>query len=151
MESVLKQKPLLKSKRQAWNLQRFLTRARFDSRSIENVVTKCHRGNCGPCKHMLEGNYFTFENKKKFKVKAGMSCDVKTVIYVIKCRGCGKNYIGGTTNLRYRTTVHNQQIRDPGTRKIPLSAHVDTCSNADPKYFFFLFKKCRPWIAREGK
>ena len=141
MESVLKQKPLLKSKRQAWNLQRILTRARFDSHTIENVVTKCHRGNCGLCKHMLEGNHFTFATQKTFKVNAAMSCDVKNVIYVITCRGCGENYIGETTNLRHRTTVHNQQIRDPGTRKIPLSAHLDTCSNADPKYFIFPFYK----------
>ena len=137
MESVLKQKPLLKSKRQAWNLQRILTRARFDSHTIENVVTKCHRGNCGLCKHLLGGNRFTFANQKTFKVNAAMSCDVKNIIYVIKCRGCGENYIGEATNLRHRRTVHNQQIRDPGTRKIPLSAHLETCSNADPKYFVF--------------
>ena len=141
MESVLKQKPLLKSKRPGWNLQCILTRARFDSHTIENVVTKCHRGNCGLCKHMLEGNHFTFENQRTFKVNAAMSCDVKNVIYVITCRGCRENYIGETTNLRHRTTVHNQQIRDPGTRKIPLSAHLDTCSNADPKYFIFPFYK----------
>ena len=78
-------------------------------------------------------------------------CDVKNVIYVIKCRGCWENYIGETTNLRHRMTVHNQQIRDLGTRKIPLSAHLDTCSNANPKYFISLFIKCRPWIVQEGK
>ena len=90
---------------------------------------------------MLEGNHFTFANQKTFKVNAAMSCDVKNVIYVITCRGCGENYIGETTNLRHRTTVHNQQIRDPGTREIPLSVHLDTCSNADPKYFIFPFYK----------
>ena len=43
---------------------------------------------------MLEGNHFTFANQKTFKVNAAMSCDVKNVIYVITCRGCGENYIG---------------------------------------------------------
>ena len=79
MESVLEQKVLLKSKQQAWNLQHILTRARFDRHTIENVVTKCHRGSCGLCKHMLEGNRFTFANQKTFKVNAAMSCDVKNV------------------------------------------------------------------------
>ena len=43
-----------------------------------------------------------------------MSCDVKNVIYVMKCRGFGKEDIGETGNfLRKRVTIHNQQIRDP--------------------------------------
>ena len=99
MESVIKQKPLLKSKRQAWNLQRILTRARFDGHTIENVVTKCCRGYCGLYKHMLEGNRLTFANQTTFKVNAAMSSDVKNIIYVMKCRGCGENYIGETTIL----------------------------------------------------
>ena len=51
-------------------------------------------------------------------MNASMSCDVKIVVYVITCRGCNEIYIGETVNLRHRTTVHNQQIRDPSTRMI---------------------------------
>ena len=55
---------------------------------IGNVMTKCHRDNCGLCKLMSEENHFTFA-KKTFTVNATMLCDVKNVIYVIQCRGCG--------------------------------------------------------------
>ena len=57
--------------------------------------------------------------------------------------GCGENYIEETNNLRQRVTIHNQQIRDPTTRKIPLSAHIDTCSTSDSKYFIFPLYKMR--------
>ena len=72
-----------------------------------------------------------------------MSCDVKKVIYVMKCRGCGYEYIGETGNyLRKRVTVHNQQIRDPSTKMLQISAHIDTCANnIFPKYYIFPFYK----------
>ena len=67
MESVLKPKPLSKSKLQAWNLQHILTRARFDSHTIENAVTKCHRDNCGLCKHMLRVIALRLQTKRRSK------------------------------------------------------------------------------------
>ena len=73
-----------------------------------------------------------------------MSCDVKNVIYVITCKGCNEFYIGQTGDkLRTRRTIHAQQIRDPTTRQIPLSAHLDTCSNNEPKFLMFPFYKVR--------
>ena len=38
-------------------------------------------------------NYFDF-NGKKYYVNATMSCDVKNVLYVIRCLGCNEYYIG---------------------------------------------------------
>ena len=72
-----------------------------------------------------------------------MSCDVKNMIYVMKCRGCGDEYIGETGNyLRKRVTVHNQQIRDPRTRMLQVSAHIDTrANNIFPTYYIFPFYK----------
>ena len=74
-----------------------------------------------------------------FKIHENMSCDVKNVIYVMKCKGCGDEYIGETDNyLRKRVTVHNQQIRDLRTRMLQVSAHTDTCANNTfPKYYIF--------------
>ena len=151
MKSILEKTPFLKSKRQAWNLQRILTRARFDKQASETIVKKCNRGNCGLCKHLLEGKNFEFVNGKTFTVNASMSCDVKNVVYVITCRGCNENYIGETVNLRHRTTVHNQQTRDPSTRMIPLSAHIDNCSDKDPKYYIFPFYKVKTMDAAVRK
>ena len=73
-----------------------------------------------------------------------MSCDVRNVLYVIRCLGRNEYYIGQTSGkLRDRRTVHAQQIRDPSTRQIPLSAHLDTCSKATPKFTMFLFFKLK--------
>ena len=65
-----------------------------------------------------------------------MTCDVKNVLYVMKCSGCGEEYIGQTGDyLRKRVTVHNQQIRDPRTRMLYVSGHIDTCAHQTiPKY-----------------
>ena len=68
-----------------------------------------------------------------------MSCDVKNVIYVIKCN---ELYIGQTGDkLCTRRTIHAQQIRDPSTRQIPLSEHIDNCSRSIPKFQMFPFFK----------
>ena len=48
---------------------------------------KCNIPNCSLCQHLLEQNYFDF-NGKIFYVNATMSCDVKYVLYVIRCLGC---------------------------------------------------------------
>ena len=49
MKSILEKTPFLKGKRQAWNLQRILTRARFAKQASKYIVKKCNRGNCGLC------------------------------------------------------------------------------------------------------
>ena len=73
-----------------------------------------------------------------------MSYDVKNVLYVIRCLGCNEYYIGQTGGkLRDRRTVHAQQIRDPSTRQIPLSAHLDMCSKVTPKFVMFPFFKIK--------
>ena len=91
--------------------------------------------------YIEEGNCYNF-NGKVFYVNETMSCDVKNVIYAIKCNGCKELYIGQTGNkLRTRRTIHAQQIRDPSTRQIPLSEHIDNCSRSIPKFQMFPFFK----------
>ena len=115
MRNILSKYNLIKSKRQPYNLKRLLTKAKITSNTIPKV-TKCNKPTCGLCIHLLEGNYFTFRCGTNFKIHEHMSCDVKNVVYIMICRGCGEEYIGETGNLlRQRVTVHNQQIRDPRT------------------------------------
>ena len=61
----------------------------------------------------------------------------------VECRGCSKYYIGETNNLRKRVTLHNQHIRHENLRMIPVSGHIASCSNTDPKYFTFPFFKMK--------
>ena len=78
-------------------------------------------------------------NGQLFEVKKNMDCSSKNLLYVIKCSGCGKDYIGETGNeLRKRMTVHRQQIRDPTINMIPLSAHLRICAK-DKENNFTLF------------
>ena len=113
MRNILSKHKILKSKRQPYNLKRLLTKAKFTSNDTCEV-RKCTRPNYGLCTYLLEGNSFAFNCRMNFKIHENMSCDVKNVIYVMKCRGCRDEYIGETGNyLRKRVTVHNQQIRDP--------------------------------------
>ena len=129
MRNILSKHKIMKSKRQPYNLKRLLTKAKFTSNDTCEV-RKCTRPNCGLCTYLLVGNSFAFNCGMNFKIHENMSCDVKNVIYVMKCRGCGDEYIGKTGNyLRKRVTVHNQQIRDPRTRMLQVSAHIDTCAN----------------------
>ena len=61
----------------------------------------------------------------------------------MKCRDCGEEYIGDTGNfLRKRVTVHNQHVRDPKTRMLKVSEHIDNCANLlEPKCNIFPFYK----------
>ena len=142
MRKILSNYKFIKSKRQPYNLKRLLTKAKFTSNYICEV-RKCTKPNCGLCIHLLEGNSFQFNCGMKSKVHEDMTCEVKNVIYVMKCRGCGEEYIGETGNfLRKRVTIHNQQIRDPRTRMLRVSGHIDECANhLNPKYYIFPFYK----------
>ena len=72
-----------------------------------------------------------------------MDCSSKNLLYVIKCEGCGEDYIGETGNeLRKRMTVHRQQIRDPTVNMIPLSADLRNCAK-DKENYFTLFPFCK--------
>ena len=83
-----------------------------------------------------------------------MPCDVKNLNNVMRCAGCGLEYIGETGDLRKRVTVHNQQIRDPRVRVLKVSAHIYACASSyTPKYHMFQFYKMNKpsAIARRDK
>lgn len=136
---------LIRSKRQPPNLKKLLTRAKFEDTSTQEIptITKCGRPNCGTCDLLVEGSSYEFRCGKTFTVKTSMSCDVKNVIYVIRCEGCGKDYIGETGDfLRRRVTVHKQQIRDVSTRMLFVSEHIDICAgNRKTNFKIFPFYK----------
>ena len=139
LHKIFQDKIFLKSKRQTPNLKQLLTKAKFTSKQPEGFkVKKCNEPRCGLCKHLMEGSSLSFKDKT-FKVNDNMTCKAKNIIYVIQCRGCNEQYIGETVNLRNRVTLHNQHIRVPELRKIPVSGHIADCSDREPKYFIFPF------------
>ena len=144
MSKILSKSKIIRSKRQAPNLKQLLTKARFSYKvNMVNKVTKCNRSNCSLCQHIVESEYYNFKGNK-FYVNQNMSCDVQNVLYVLTCTGCNEYYIGQTGDkLRTRRTIHSQQIRDPSTRQIPLSEHLDKCGNQHLKYEMFPFYKLK--------
>lgn len=142
MRNILSKFKIIKSKQQPYSLKRLLTRAKFMSHNNAEVK-KCNRPNCGLCIHLLEGSSSTFNCGTNFKIHEHMSCDVKNVVYVMKCRGCGDEHIGETGNLlRQRVMYHNQQIRDPRTRMLKVTEPIANCANTViPKYKIFPFYK----------
>ena len=89
-------------------------------------MKKCGRPNCGLCVSLIEGSVYEFKTGQQFKIKNFFSCASENLIYAIKCCGCNEDYIGQTgLTLRKRMTLHRQQIRDPDTRQIPVSEHID--------------------------
>ena len=139
MKEIMQNYPIIKSKRQPWNLKKLLTRAKFAEIQESPKITKCNRPNCGVCDYLMTDNEFLFKCGKTFKVKTTMSCDAKNLIYVIKCKGCDEEYIGETGDtLRHRLTFHRQQIRDARVRILYVSNHIANCARFQPVKFSIL-------------
>lgn len=141
MARIIKETKIIKCKRQLPNLKRLLTKSDFNKTRTSAKVSKCKEPRCGLCKHLKEGSTITLKDKT-FHVKESMTCTVQNVLYVLICNGCQEFYIGQTGDkLRNRRTVHDQQIRDPSARQLPVSSHIDRCCLNDPKYSIFPFYK----------
>ena len=152
MNKVLNKFTFIKSKRQAPKLKHLLTRARFCEEEGIPTIKRCNRGNCALCAHLLEGNNFKSKSGFKVTVKFSMSCDVKNVVYVIICKVCKEEYVGVTNDLRKRMSIHRNHIRDPSHRILKVSAHIENCVDAEPKFNVFpLFKMNTDGIAPRRK
>ena len=135
MKNVLNKFVFIKSKRQPPNLKRLLTKAKFCEEEHPPKITRCGRGNCALCDHLIKGS--SFQSKMGIKYQFDMSCDVKNVVYVLICKGCREEYDGETNDLRKRMSVHRNHIRDPNRRILRVSGHIDNCTNMEPKFSVF--------------
>ena len=139
MNQVMSKTKIIKSKRQLPNLKSLLVKSEFQGNLIPPSVKKCKEPRCGLCSYLIEGNSLKLKNKT-FHVKESMTCTVQNVLYVLVCNGCNEFYIGQTGDkLRNRKTVHLQQVRDPSTRQLPVSEHLDKCTKNEPKFSIFPF------------
>ena len=110
-------------------------------------ISKCNRPNCGVCKPLITENEFIFQCEKTINVKTTMSCEVRNLIYVIRCGGCQEQHIGETGDtLRHSLTVHRQQIRDASTRMLYVSGHITNyAKNQSIKFKFLPLYKMLKW------
>ena len=127
---------VIKSKRQAPNLKRILTKAEFSQKQVG--VYKCPDKRCECCASLLLGNSYTFKNvDKTFNLKTYFSCDSYNLLYIIICPTCGEEYTGetgvGKTKLRDRVPVYRQHIRQPEYQKLKVEEHLRTCGKGTYK------------------
>ena len=74
-----------------------------------------------------------------------MNCTSTNLIYIITCAGCGHNYKGKTGDvMRNRVTVHKQQIRDPHTRMLGVSKHIDECTAGSSVHYLSILQDSHP-------
>ena len=100
---------VIKSKRQAPNVKRILTKAEFSQKQVG--VYKCPDKRCECCASLLLGNSYTFTNvDKTFNLKTCFSCDSYNLLCIIICPTCGEEYTGetgvGKTKLRESNRVY---------------------------------------------
>ena len=151
MKTALQTQKIIKSKRQSKSLKKLLTSAKLPTEKTVPVVKKCGRPNCGICVYIIEGEKYEFKSGQIFYVKNNFTCASENLIYALKCNGCKEDYIGQTgLTLRKRMTLHRQQIRDPSTRQIPVSEHLDLCAaNKFPKFHVFPLYQCADNISEQ--
>lgn len=138
--------PLLTT-RQAPNLKKILTRAKFElhinNHAIEREVglfncpyIKCKyhtKGYIKSCKELHLGKHKWIYNRK-------FTCDSKNIIYVLKCASCPSFYIGQTTNLRQRTAKHKSDIDNPQNSNCKeCTNHLRECNINSEEPFFSIY------------
>ena len=68
-------------------------------------------------------------------IKSRMDCTDMDIVYLIRCTGCDKEYIGETSNLQARFRVHKQQTLDSQLRHLYVNHHVAHCTIGKPILF----------------
>ena len=95
MNSMLSNFKMIKSKRQPnINLKRLLTKAKFNINNYHEVK-RCQKPNSGLCIHLIEDDAKEFKCGRELYAYESMTCGVKNVIYVMKCREGGGGGGGG--------------------------------------------------------
>ena len=74
---------------------------------------------------IIEGKSYTFDNPKSiFIINKNLSCNSKTIIYIIKCTNCNEIYIGSTQALNNRVFLHKSDIKLPENKKVYVLKHL---------------------------
>ena len=131
---------VIKSKQQAPNLNKILTKSEFSQKQVG--VFKCPDNRYECCASLLLGISYTFKNvDKTFNLKAHFSCDSSNLFNIIICPTCGEEYTGetgvGKTKLRDRVRVYRQHIRQPEYQKLKAEEHLRTCGKRTLKTFLY--------------
>ena len=139
-KDIFKNHKLVIANKQSPNMKSLLTRAKFTSEMGVNRVYKCS-SKCVSCKNIKEGDEHLFKSvQQRFRVKSNFTCTTKNIIYVIICGNpeCREEYIGQSSlEIRFRISVHKQQVKDKELRKLYVSKHIFECGKGQFEIFPF--------------
>ena len=110
-------KPPRVSFRRPKNLKDELVRSKVGNRrSNKGGMVKCGKIRCQICNFVEEGENFTDSlGKRKYVINYEFDCDSNGVVYLIKCKRCGRQYIGSTFNtFRTRFNKHKSSLNRYG-------------------------------------
>ena len=80
--------------------------------------------NCATCPYISDGltSYTFFSTGETRTIKSNLTCDTKSLIYMIQCNRCNLQYIGETKRrLKDRFNEHRRTINNPNTKSKPAS------------------------------
>ena len=70
----------------------------------------CGNGRCRVCKNIkITDTFDSFTTKKSYKINHKFDCNDKCLIYLFRCRTCGKQYMGKTID-RFRYRLNNYKV-----------------------------------------
>ena len=138
----MKQCPNEMGSGKATSLKNYLCNSRFERNPQPPSITKCPK-NCITCQHLICSDTFTFENNLTFKIKHSFTCNATDIIYGIKCLNCPRTYLGETSNLKRRVSLHKNQISMEQYRNIYVVKHLYTCcKNLEQKFSIMPLYQC---------
>ena len=112
-------------------------------RSAPTGVTGCKDG-CLLCNKFLHTeNSIVLKNGITLKANEKFECSSRNLLYVLKCKCCGENYLGETGDeLCSRCTVHRQQGKEGAQiQAVKADQHLRICGKDD--YLVFPFKRLK--------
>ena len=112
------------------NLRDLLVSAKLPSNSTNpNPQLPCGSfrcgKNCATCPYISDGltSYTFFSTGETRTIKSNLTCDTKSLIYLIQCNRCNLQYIGETKRrLKDRFNEHRRTIDNPNTKSKPTTA-----------------------------
>jgi hypothetical protein len=139
MKKIIQPKDIINSQRQASNLKKMLTKARFTTKEDILSVTKCGDPRCSTCSYIKEENRIQLKSGMEIRAKLPMNCKSQNLIYCAICPTFKEFYIGQTSELNAQVLIHDQQIRDQSVCNTPRCEHFADCGNGN--FILFPFYK----------
>ena len=99
--------PPIVSYRSARKIKYFTVRSKLYSVERKVGCSGCGSSTSCICKSISITEEFTsFATKKTYKINHSFDCNDKCLIYLLRCKSCGKQYVGNTTN-HFRSRWNN--------------------------------------------